>query len=59
MTLTLFLQSNIPAFWSWSEPSQRPEWERAVNVDMMMNMEVMLWAWLNGGETKYESAVEE
>ena len=52
------LQSNIPAFWSWNEPSQRPEWERAVNVDMMMNMEVMLWAWLNGGEAEYEPAVE-
>eukprot|EP00904_Undaria_pinnatifida_P007824 jgi/Undpi1/4171/HiC_scaffold_16.g07538.m1 len=51
-------QSNIPAFWSWNEPSQRPEWERAVNVDMMMNMEVMLWAWLNGGEAEYEPAVE-
>ncbi|CAM9161445.1 unnamed protein product [Laminaria digitata] len=52
-------QSNIPAFWSWDGPSRRPEWERAVNVDMMMNMEVMLWSWLNGGDAKYEAAVEE
>ena len=53
------MQSNIPAFWSWNEPARRPYWKRAVNVDMMMNMEVMLWAWLNGGEAKYEAAVEE
>ena len=37
-------QDNIPAFWSWFEPSRRPDWKRAVNVDMIMNMEIMLWA---------------
>ncbi|CAM9689075.1 unnamed protein product, partial [Pylaiella littoralis] len=41
---------NIPAYWSWENPSQRPEWERAVNVDMIMNMEIMLWAHVNGGD---------
>ncbi|CAN0068653.1 unnamed protein product, partial [Hapterophycus canaliculatus] len=41
---------NIPAFWSWANPSDRPEWDRAVNVDMIMNMEIMLWSGANGGE---------
>ncbi|CAM9827827.1 unnamed protein product [Ectocarpus sp. 4 AP-2014] len=41
---------NIPAYWSWENPSRRPDWDRAVNVDMMMNLEILLWAGLNGGE---------
>eukprot|EP00752_Nemacystus_decipiens_P008973 g8011.t1 len=49
--------ANIPAFWSWENPSRRPEWDRAVNVDMIMNMEIMLWAKLHGGED-YDADVE-
>ena len=41
-------QADIPAFWSWTNLSNRPEWERAVNIDMMMNMEILLWANENG-----------
>ncbi|CAN0270372.1 unnamed protein product, partial [Laminaria digitata] len=48
---------DIPAFWSWSEPSSRPEWLRAVNVDMIMNMEIMLWASVNGGSESYAENV--
>lgn len=48
---------DIPAFWSWSEPSSRPEWLRAVNVDMIMNMEIMLWASVNGGNESYAEDV--
>lgn len=51
------IQENIPAFWSWESPSRRPEWEMAVNVDMMMNMEIMLWASANGGDPSYADAV--
>lgn len=51
-------QAKIPAFWSWANPSSRPEWERAVNVDMMMNMEIMLWAAENGGNGNWSDAVE-
>ncbi|CAM9325685.1 unnamed protein product [Ascophyllum nodosum] len=40
--------ADIPAFWSWTNLSNRPEWERAVNIDMMMNMEILLWANENG-----------
>lgn len=29
----------------------------AVNVDMMMNMEIMLWASANGGDASYTNAV--
>lgn len=43
------VQANIPAFWSWANPNDRPEWDRAVNVDMIMNMEIMLWSGANGG----------
>ncbi|CAM9507739.1 unnamed protein product [Ectocarpus fasciculatus] len=50
--------SNIPAFWSWANPSSEPQWERAVNVDMIMNMEIMLWAAVNGGSAEYSDAVE-
>ena len=53
----LIFQSNIPAFWSWENPSRRPEWEMAVNVDMIMNMEIMLWAAENGGSQEYRSFV--
>ncbi|CAN0005306.1 unnamed protein product [Pylaiella littoralis] len=49
--------SNIPAFWSWKNPSSRPEWNQAVNVDMIMNMEIMLWAAVNGGDASYSDAV--
>ncbi|CAM9967440.1 unnamed protein product [Ectocarpus sp. 12 AP-2014] len=49
--------SNIPAFWSWKNPSKEPQWERAVNVDMIMNMEIMLWAANNGGDTDFSDAV--
>ncbi|CAN0410370.1 unnamed protein product, partial [Ascophyllum nodosum] len=49
--------ANIPAFWSWENPSSRPEWERAVNVDMIMNMEIMLWASVNGGDPTYAENV--
>ena len=52
-------QANIPAFWSWENPSSRPEWERAVNVDMIMNMEIMLWASVNGGDPTYAENVAE
>eukprot|EP00904_Undaria_pinnatifida_P003723 jgi/Undpi1/13351/HiC_scaffold_8.g03010.m1 len=48
---------DIPAFWSWSEPSSRPEWLQAVNVDMIMNMEIMLWASANGGPESYAEDV--
>eukprot|EP00903_Cladosiphon_okamuranus_P010054 g9531.t2 len=48
---------NIPAFWSWANPTDRREWDRAVNVDMIMNMEIMLWAKGNGGEDR-DSEVE-
>lgn len=54
----LSFQSNIPAFWSWANPSSEPQWERAVNVDMIMNMEIMLWAAVNGGDAEYSDAVE-
>ncbi|CAN0124698.1 unnamed protein product [Scytosiphon promiscuus] len=50
--------SNIPAFWSWENPTQEPQWERAVNVDMIMNMEIMLWASVNGGNAAYPDYVE-
>ncbi|CAM9607443.1 unnamed protein product [Ectocarpus sp. 8 AP-2014] len=50
--------SNIPAFWSWANPTKEPQWERAVNVDMIMNMEIMLWAAVNGGDAEYSDAVE-
>eukprot|EP00752_Nemacystus_decipiens_P001630 g1585.t2 len=50
-------ENNIPAFWSWENPSRRPEWERAVNIDMIMNMEIMLWAAENGGDADYRDAV--
>ncbi|CAM9878385.1 unnamed protein product [Ectocarpus sp. 12 AP-2014] len=50
--------SNIPAFWSWANPTSEPQWERAVNVDMIMNMEIMLWAAVNGGDAEYSDAVE-
>ncbi|CAM9200961.1 unnamed protein product [Ectocarpus sp. 4 AP-2014] len=50
--------SNIPAFWSWENPANEPQWERAVNVDMIMNMEIMLWAAVNGGDAEYSDAVE-
>eukprot|EP00752_Nemacystus_decipiens_P001632 g1587.t1 len=50
---------NIPAFWSWANPSRRPEWERAVNIDMIMNMEIMLWATENEADDSdyYREAV--
>lgn len=50
-------QGNIPAFWSWENPKLRPDWDRAVNVDMIMNMEIMLWAKVNGGDD-HDSDVE-
>ncbi|CBJ33670.1 Unsaturated glucuronyl hydrolase, family GH88 [Ectocarpus siliculosus] len=50
--------SNIPAFWSWANPKSEPQWERAVNVDMIMNMEIMLWAAVNGGDAEYSDAAE-
>lgn len=56
--LSLSWQSNIPAFWSWENPTKEPQWERAVNVDMIMNMEIMLWAAVNGGSADYNDAVE-
>eukprot|EP00752_Nemacystus_decipiens_P012850 g11377.t1 len=51
---------NIPAFWSWANPSRRPDWERAVNIDMIMNMEIVLWANENGADDSdyYCGAVE-
>ncbi|CAN0369326.1 unnamed protein product [Ectocarpus sp. 6 AP-2014] len=49
---------NIPAFWSWANPTKEPQWERAVNVDMIMNMEIMLWAAVNGGDAEYSDAAE-
>ena len=51
-------QENIGAFWSWENPTKRPDWDRAVNVDMIMNMEIMLWAAVNGGDSAYIDAVE-
>lgn len=57
---TFIPQSLIPAVWSWSEPSKRPDWEMAVNVDMIMNMEILLWAAENGGSSEeYQTAAEE
>ncbi|CBJ31655.1 Unsaturated glucuronyl hydrolase, family GH88 [Ectocarpus siliculosus] len=50
--------SNIPAFWSWANPKSEPQWERAVNVDMIMNMEIMLWAAVNDGDAEYSDAAE-
>ncbi|CAN0163453.1 unnamed protein product [Ectocarpus fasciculatus] len=47
---------NIPAFWSWANPSKEPQWERAVNVDMIMNTEIVLWAAVNGGNANYSDA---
>ena len=52
------LQDNIPAFWSWTNPGCVPAWERAVNIDMIMNMEIMLWAAANGVDSGYVEAVE-
>ncbi|CAM9308936.1 unnamed protein product, partial [Discosporangium mesarthrocarpum] len=49
---------NIGAFWSWTEPKSRPEWKRAVNVDMLMNLEIMLWASTHGGKDfHYDAAI--
>ncbi|CAM9499460.1 unnamed protein product, partial [Sphacelaria rigidula] len=48
----------IPAYWSWANPSRRPDWDRAVNVDMMMNMEIMLWSAQNGGDETWIEAAE-
>ena len=53
-----FMQENIPAYWSWANPSRRPDWDRAVNVDMMMNMEIMLWSAENGGDEAWSEAAE-
>ncbi|CAN0049035.1 unnamed protein product, partial [Choristocarpus tenellus] len=47
---------NIGAYWSWNSPSRRPEWERAVNVDMLLNLEIGLWASANGGNPIYYDA---
>ncbi|CAM9347687.1 unnamed protein product, partial [Hapterophycus canaliculatus] len=44
--------------WSWENPTKEPQWERAVNVDMIMNMEIMLWAAVNGGNAAYPDYVE-
>ena len=55
---TLARQDNIQAFWSWEEPGCMPDWDRAVNIDMIMNMEIMLWAAANGGNSDYVDAVE-
>ncbi|CAN0023241.1 unnamed protein product [Pylaiella littoralis] len=39
----------IKAYWTWKNPSRRKEWDLTMNVDMIMNMEIMAWASLNGG----------
>lgn len=43
------IQEIVPAFLTWENPSRRPDWYLAVNVDMIMNMEILAWSTLNGG----------
>ncbi|CAM9414435.1 unnamed protein product [Discosporangium mesarthrocarpum] len=44
---------DVGGYYAWKSPKRRPEWERAINIDMIMNMEILLQADIWSGQSLY------